>query len=86
MTTYQLYDMSIDEDVENNYEEDHIPDILNPYIGVPTTHYIEKEVEQTNDSYDSYISNIKNSRRHIKPISIKKRPSLSISTNFTSIG
>jgi hypothetical protein len=29
------YDYSHDEDVENNLEEDRVPDILNPYIDSP---------------------------------------------------
>ncbi|KAL0489580.1 tRNA-2-methylthio-N(6)-dimethylallyladenosine synthase [Acrasis kona] len=73
------YDMSIDEDVENNYQEDRIPDILNPYLDLPsqtTTESSESDVI----SYNTYVV-ARKTRVSKKSCSLKKKPTLFISTN-----
>ncbi|KAL0485036.1 fur4 [Acrasis kona] len=68
------FNMTIDEDVENNYEQDRIPDILNPYLDLPT----QKKVEKSDMlSYESYVSS-RNTRVLKKNLSLKKKPTLFI--------
>ncbi|KAL0490909.1 acid-sensing ion channel [Acrasis kona] len=75
MNTY-YFDMSIDEDVENNYQEDRIPDILNPYLNHPVPC---KTDNAATISYDTYVTT-KKTRALKKNISIKNKPSLFVST------
>ncbi|KAL0479431.1 hypothetical protein AKO1_007693 [Acrasis kona] len=73
----QSLDISLDEDVENNYQQDHVPDILNPYLGISKpiqTYQMVNEVV--------YMSPICVRARPVrKNLSLKNRPTLTISTN-----
>ncbi|KAL0477272.1 hypothetical protein AKO1_005468 [Acrasis kona] len=75
MNTY-YYDISIDEDVENNYEEDRVPDILNPYLDIPSQTITEKSDAIC---YNTYTITGK-TRALKKSCSIKKKPTLFVST------
>ncbi|KAL0481592.1 hypothetical protein AKO1_012505 [Acrasis kona] len=70
------YDIDFDEDVENNYEQDRIPDIINPYLGLPLPTQTFQREEAT---VTEYCYTAKKERIH-KKLSLKKKPKLTIAT------
>ena len=79
VTAHELYD----EDVENNFNEDVIPDVLNPYLDTNFVAPIKRRITPVQFTVLSMSTGTATPKLRTRPVASKKKMFLSVNT-FTT--